>query len=91
MIDSRGKMAYRGVQRRDGLDFPEQSSDRNGFTVGDGRHVHADHAGAATGRHPSMSLNDLEQSGRAGVPPVGWLDDSPTGSLATTHCCAVCY
>jgi hypothetical protein len=31
---------------------------------------------------PSMSLNDLDTLAEPVFPPVGWLDDSPTGTLA---------
>lgn len=31
---------------------------------------------------PSMSLNDLDSLSEPIFPPVGWLEDSPTGTLA---------
>jgi hypothetical protein len=81
-----GQMPYRGVQRRENaLGLPEQPSDgnRNGAvppledistmpTMLEPPPVTA----------PSMSINDLDSLAEPVFPPDGWLDDSPTGTLA---------
>jgi hypothetical protein len=76
------------MQRRDGLGLPEQPSD--GLPVGSSRNNSAppleDISTMPTmlepPGEPSMSIKDLDSLAEPVFPPVGWLDDSPTGSLA---------
>ncbi len=79
-----GQAQYRGT-RRDSLGLPEQSSDGNRSNS-----VPAleDMATMPTMlepppvQGPSMSIKDLDSLAEPVFPPVGWLDDSPTGTLA---------
>lgn len=84
-----GQVTYRSAQRRDSaLGLPEQSTDspldgRNGSASG------LDDIGAMPTMlepppvsSPSISINDLDSLSEPVFPPVGWLDDAPTGTLA---------
>lgn len=75
-----GQIGYRSTGRRDGLGLPEQSSDGGRNSSG------MDDMSMPTMLEPpptpSMSLNDLDSLAEPVFPPVGWMDDSPTGTLA---------
>jgi hypothetical protein len=78
-----GQMGYRGVGRRDGLGLPEQSSDgRSSAPSLDDMATMPTMLEPPPVSAPSMSLNDLDSLAEPVFPPVGWMDDSPTGTLA---------
>ena len=78
-----GQMGYRGAARRDGLGLPEQSSDgRSSAPSLDDMATMPTMLEPPPVSTPSMSLNDLDSLAEPVFPPVGWLDDSPTGTLA---------
>jgi hypothetical protein len=80
-----GQMGYRGAQRRDGLGLPEQHAEgsRNGTPPSlDDMSTMPTMLEPPPVSTPSMSLNDLDSLAEPVFPPVGWLDDSPTGTLA---------
>jgi hypothetical protein len=83
-----GQLSYRGNQRRDSLGRPDQGGDlvngyRNGSTPTlDDMPTMPTMLEPPPISTPSMSLTDLESLSEPVFPPVGWLDDSPTGTLA---------
>lgn len=78
-----GQLGYRGAQRRDGLGLPEQSIDRNGTPQDlDDMSTMPTMLEPPPVSSPSMSLTDLDSLSEPVFPPMGWLDDSPTGTLA---------
>ncbi len=83
-----GQMSYRSNQRRDGLGLPEQGGDLSPGQRNGGVPVLDDMSAMPTMLEPppvsapSMSINDLDSLSEPIFPPVGWLDDSPTGTLA---------
>jgi hypothetical protein len=79
-----GQLGYRGAQRRDSLGLPEQSMDsRNGSSQGlDDMTTMPTMLEPPPVSSPSMSLTDLDSLSEPVFPPMGWLDDSPTGTLA---------
>ncbi len=79
-----GQMQFRGA-RRDGLGLPEQSSDGNRSTSVpplEDMSTMPTMLEPPPVQVPSMSINDLDSLAEPIFPPVGWLDDSPTGTLA---------
>jgi hypothetical protein len=83
-----GQLSYRGSQRRDSLGRPDQGGDlgtgyRNGATPTlDDMPTMPTMLEPPPVSTPSMSLTDLDSLSEPVFPPVGWLDDSPTGTLA---------
>jgi hypothetical protein len=79
-----GAMPYRGTQRRDGLGLPEQPSDgqRSNGGVPPLEDMSTMPTMLEPPQAPSMSINDLDSLAEPVFPPVGWLDDAPTGTLA---------
>jgi hypothetical protein len=79
-----GQLGYRGAQRRDSLGLPEQGMDsRNGSSQGlDDMATMPTMLEPPPVSSPSMSLTDLDSLSEPVFPPMGWLDDSPTGTLA---------
>src|SRR5690349_21520949 len=83
-----GQLGYRGAQRRDSLGLPEQNHD-SGLGSRNGSAPPLDEMATMPTMlepppvsAPSMSLTDLDSLSEPVFPPVGWLDDSPTGTLA---------
>ncbi len=77
-----GQMPYRGL-RRDSLGLPEQPSDGNrGNSVPPLEDMSTMPTMLEPPQGPTMSINDLDSLAEPVFPPVGWLDDSPTGALA---------
>ncbi len=81
-----GQITYRGTsQRRDTpLGLPEQGPDgpldaRTASAAVDEMPTMLEPPPVAT---PTMSINDLDSLSEPVFPPVGWLDEGPTGSLA---------
>jgi hypothetical protein len=82
-----GQMGYRGAQRRDSLGLSEQNDSmlgqRNGSAPSlDDMSTMPTMLEPPPVSAPSMSINDLDSLSEPVFPPVGWLDDSPTGTLA---------
>jgi len=83
-----GQLSYRGGPRRDSLGLPEQGGDlglgqRNGSTPSlDDMSTMPTMLEPPPVTAPSMSINDLDSLSEPVFPPVGWLDDAPTGTLA---------
>jgi hypothetical protein len=78
-----GQIQFRGASRRDGLGLPEQSPDGNrSNSVPPLEDMSTMPTMLEPPQVPSMSINDLDSLSEPVFPPVGWLDDSPTGTLA---------
>lgn len=78
-----GAMPYRATRRRDALGLPQQSSDgERGATPPPLEDMSNMPTMLEPPQVPSMSISDLNALSEPTFPPVGWLDDRPTGTLA---------
>lgn len=79
-----GQVTYRSAHSRDSVfDLPEQSTDSPPFAGGTDPSTTSGPAMHETPpAGPPTSINDLEPLPDSAFPPNGWLDDTPSGTLA---------